>query len=293
QGRCYLLAGNFEKGLELYERRKLLKEEQAGVRDYKQPSWLGDSDIRGKTILVHWGQGDGDTFQFARYIPLLQERPGARVIFATQRRLRHLLRSVSPSALYGSVDDAQLQFDVHCPLMSLPRALGTTLATVPNKVPYLAADKALVEHWRRRIGTAGFKIGICWQGSAAKIDIGRSFPLALFQRLGAIPGVRLISLQKGKGGAQLSTTPARMRVETLGPDFDVGPDSFLDTAAAMESCDLIVTSDTGIAHLAGALGRPTWVALKFVPDWRWLMQRADSPWYPTMRLFRQTTPDDW
>ncbi len=292
-GRCLLLEGRYEQGFELYERRKLLKEEQAGVRGYPQPDWLGAEDIRGKTILVHWEQGDGDTFQFARYIPILEQRTGARVIFATQRRLRHLLRSVSPSAGYASVDDANLKFDVHAPLMSLPRALGTTLATVPNKVPYLSVERPLVELWRRRIGPQGFKIGICWQGSTAKIDIGRSFPLALFRNLSMIPGVRLLSLQKGAGEAQLAKLPAGMRLETFGPHFDTGPDSFLDTAAILECCDLVITSDTGVAHLAGALARPIWVALKFVPDWRWLMGREDYPWYPTMRLFRQTKPDDW
>lgn len=294
QGRCQLLIGDYERGWQAYERRKLLKDEQAGVRDYKQPSWLGDSDIRGKTILVHWEQGDGDTFQFARYIPILAERTGARVIFGCQRRLRHLLRSVSPAVQYANVDDPGLQFDVHCPLMSLPRALGTTtLAAVPNKVPYLSADKALVEHWRRLIGPHGFKIGICWQGSAAKIDIGRSFPLALFRGLSQLPGVRLISLQKGAGEKQIGAMPAGMKLEVLGSDFDNGPDSFLDTAAVMQSLDLIISSDTGVAHLAGALGRPTWVALKRVPDWRWLMDRSDSPWYPTTRLFRQTVHGDW
>ncbi len=164
---------------------------------------------------------------------------------------------------------------------------------MPNTVPYLSSDTALVEHWRRRIGTQGFKIGICWQGSAAKIDIGRSFPLALFKGLGALPGVRLISLQKGAGEAQIATMPAGMKLEVLGKDFDAGPDAFLDTAAVMQSLDLIISSDTGVAHLAGALGRPTWVALKRVPDWRWLMDRTDSPWYPTTRLFRQTVAGDW
>jgi hypothetical protein len=263
------------------------------VRGYTKPDWLGEPDISGKTILVHWEQGDGDTFQFARYIPILEQRTGAKVIFATQRRLRHLLRSVSPSAQYGNVEDTNLQYDVHAPLMSLPRALGTTLATVPNKVPYLAVDRPLVELWRRRIGPRGFKIAICWQGSAAKIDIGRSFPLAYFRNLAGLPGVRLISVQKGAGEAQLANLPPGMTVESFGKDFDVGPDSFLDTAAILECCDLVITSDTGVAHLAGALARPTWVALKFVPDWRWLMNRSDSPWYPTMRLFRQTAPGDW
>ncbi len=148
--------------------------------------------------------------------------------------------------------------------------------------------------WAARIGARGFKIGISWQGNPnPEADIGRSLPLAAFAPLAALPNVRLISLQKGAGAEQLAKLPQGMIVETLGDDFDAGPDAFVDAAAAMAHCDLIVTCDTSIAHLAGALGLPVWVALKKVAEWRWLRDRADSPWYPTMRLFRQRERGDW
>jgi len=152
----------------------------------------------------------------------------------------------------------------------------------------------LVAHWRRRIGGHGFRIGVCWQGNpVAKVDFGRSIPLRCFHPLAAIPGVRLISIQKSHGLDQLSNLPSATTIEALGAELDNGPDAFVDTAAVMSCLDLVITSDTSIAHLAGALGRPVWVALKHVPDWRWMLDRADSPWYPTMRLYRQTVRDDW
>ncbi len=152
----------------------------------------------------------------------------------------------------------------------------------------------MVARWRERLGGHGLKIGICWQGNPdVKVDIGRSFPLRCFQPLAAITGVRLISLQKAHGLDQLGNLPSGMEVETLGEEFDAGPDAFIDTAAVMSCLDLVVTSDTSVAHLAGALGRPVWVALKHVPDWRWMLDRSDSPWYSTMKLYRQTIRDDW
>ena len=175
--------------------------------------------------------------------------------------------------------------------MSLPRLFHTELSSIPNKVPYLRAEAELEARWKARIGEHGFKIGIAWQGNPrGKIDDGRSIPLEKFVSLGRVPGVRLISLQKHVGLDQLA---GDIEIETLGDAFDNGPDAFIDTAAVMNSLDLIITSDTSIAHLAGALGRPTWVALKQVPDWRWLLDREDSPWYPTLRLFRQPQRDDW
>jgi hypothetical protein len=175
----------------------------------------------------------------------------------------------------------------------LPLAFNTTLETIPRHGPYLTAEESLVAKWRARIGWEGFRIGICWQGSRNKIDIGRSFPLSLFEGIAGIAHVRLISLHRGEGEEQVGALPAGMSVETLGDDFDSGPDSFLDTAAVMKCCDLVITSDTAVAHLAGALGVRTWVALKYVPDWRWMLDREDSPWYPTMRLFRQASDGDW
>jgi hypothetical protein len=147
-----------------------------------------------------------------------------------------------------------------------------------------------VAHWRRRIGEKGFKIGISWQGAHSQGVAGRAMPLTCFQELSRLTGVRLISLQKGFGTEQLADLPD---VELLGEDFDSGPDAFVDSAAVMECLDLVITLDSALAHLAGALGRPVWVALKRVPEWRWLLDRSDSPWYPGMRLFRQKTDGDW
>jgi hypothetical protein len=185
-------------------------------------------------------------------------------------------------------------FEFHLPLMSVPFVRGTTIASIPADVPYLAADPARVERWSKKLPRDTFKVGIVWQGNPnPNIDNGRSIPLRTFAPLSAIPGVRLISLQKNKGVEQLAGLPAGMNVETLGDDFDAGPDAFLDSAAVMMNLDLIVTSDTAMAHLAGALGRPVWIALKHVSDWRYMMERADTPWYPTARLFRQNRRDDW
>ena len=165
---------------------------------------------------------------------------------------------------------------------------------MPAAVPYLARRTGVGAKWAARIGAAGFKIGIVWQGNAdPEADMARSMPLAAFAPLAAAPNARLISLQKGFGVEQLADLPPGMRVETLGEDFDAGADAFIDTAAAMTHLDLVVTCDTSIAHLAGALGRPVWVALKSDAEWRWLRDRDDSPWYPTMRLFRQKRRGDW
>ena len=177
--------------------------------------------------------------------------------------------------------------------MSLPLAFQTDLSNSPRRTTYLGVEEARIESWKKIIGPDGFKIGICWQGNMGDMDLGRSFPVRQFLPLGLIPGLRLISLQKGHGESQLMHVPAGMMVETLGADFDAGPDAFVDTAAVMKCCDLVITSDTAVAHLAGALGVKTWVALKQVPDWRWFLERDDSPWYPSMRLFRQGSPGDW
>jgi tetratricopeptide (TPR) repeat protein len=182
--------------------------------------------------------------------------------------------------------------DYHCPLLSLPLAFDTQLDTIPNAVPYLAADSTRIASWAPRLQQLpGLRVGIAWQGNLQVERLvwarGRSIPLAAFAPLAELPGVSLVSLQKGPGAEQLRAVPFRDRILDLGEDLDHGPDAFLDTAAVMASLDLIITSDTSIAHLAGALARPTWVALNASPDWRWLLDRTDSPWYPTMQLFRQ------
>ncbi|HEY1412103.1 MAG TPA: glycosyltransferase family 9 protein, partial [Rhodopila sp.] len=159
--------------------------------------------------------------------------------------------------------------------------------------PYLRAEPERVAVWRDRLSGPGFKIGVSWQGSMIKTGVGRSFPLLALQEVAAIPGVRLISLQQGAGVEQLHSLPVGMRIEVLGDSFDAGPDAFVDTAAVMECLDLVVTCDTSIAHVAGALGRPTWVVLKRVPDWRWMLDGGANPWYPTIEAFRQTVNGQW
>jgi hypothetical protein len=207
-------------------------------------------------------------------------------------KLHRLLSSGVNAQLVDTPPDGP--FDAQIAISSLPHAFGTRLDTIPADVPYLSPDMALKTLWRERIGAAGFKIGVVWQGNPnPEADRARSFPLAALAPLAAINTVRLISLQKGCGEEQLAQRPPDMCIETLDPDFDSGPDAFVDTAATMAHLDLIVCCDTSIAHLAGALARPVWVALKTGAEWRWMRDRADSPWYPTMRLFRQAKRGVW
>ena len=236
-------------------------------------------------------QGLGDTIQFFRFA-MLARALGARVILSAQDCLTRLLCSTGDNIEFvGTATPAD--FDYHIPLMVRPLALGTDRDTISADVPYLRAKPQRVCHWAERISGAGFKVGLCWQGAPRiGMDFGRSIPLVYFSGLAKIPGIRLVSLQKNHGVEQLDDLLPGMTVEQLGA-FDDGPNAFLDTAAVMENLDLVVTVDTSLAHLAGSLGRPTWLALKYAPDWRWFLHRTDSPWYPSMRLFRQTTADDW
>jgi Tfp pilus assembly protein PilF len=290
-----LLLGHFEHGWALYEWRKRVPVPLAN-RTVAAPLWLGASELAGKTILLHWEQGLGDTFQFCRYAPLVRKR-GAHVILMVQKGLVRLVRTLDPAIQVRAdsrLDESPGKIDCHCPLLSLPRAFHTDIDTIPAMVPYLQAEPALAAQWRERIGGAGFKVGIHWQGNhQSPADRGRSFPLRQFHPLSTIPGIRLISLQIGAGTEQLRHLPHDMRVENLGPEFDSGPDAFLDSAAALASLDLVITSDTALAHLAGALGCPVWVVLQQAADWRWLRGREDCPWYPGMRLFRQRQRGNW
>jgi tetratricopeptide (TPR) repeat protein len=261
-------------------------------RDLPQPQWQGE-DLSGKTLLIYAEQGLGDTLQFVRFVPSLAAR-GGQVVLEVPSRLLALLRMAGVAETMVAAGAALPEFDFHLPLLSLPSVIGLTEESIPAEIPYLAADPARVARWRERLPKGGFRVGIVWQGFPnAAIDKGRSIPLRCFAPLAAVPEVRLISLQKNYGLDQLDALPEGLRVETLGADFDAGPDAFLDTAAVMADLDLIVTSDTSIAHVAGALGRPVWLALKANPDWRWLLEREDSPWYPTARLFRQRKRGDW
>lgn len=281
-----LLLGDFEEGLTLYEwRKKLVPPVEA--REYAKPLWTGEQDIAGKTLFLYVEQGLGDAIQFYRLVSPLLAR-GARVILSVHDRLLRLFESASPKVeLVGSQEVPA--FDYHLPLMSVPLALGLSLGTIPAPTPYLAAEDERVAYWRDRIGRDGFKIGISWQGAPGGVG-SRAMPLSCFESLARIPGVRLISLQKGLGTEQVASFPW---VESLGEQFDAGPDAFVDSAAVIKNLDLIITLDSALAHLAGALNCPVWVALKQVPDWRWLLDRDDSPWYPSMRLFRQRCRDNW
>jgi tetratricopeptide (TPR) repeat protein len=291
QGIGYLRRGDFARGWELYDRRPMI--DRAESLGGAARLWDGSQEIAGKTVFTYAEQGLGDTMQFCRYAALLRAR-GARVVLAVQDGLRSLLRCLGPGIEVVGLGEIPGHLDFHCPLLSLPRAFGTRLDSIPSAVPYLSSDPLRVSVWRERLGTHGRLIGVRWQGSTGRADAGRSFPVRHFEAIARLPHVRLVSLQKGAGSEQLMDLPASWQIEDLGADFEPGGmDAFLDAAAVMECLDLVITSDTSIAHLAGALGRPTWVALKRVPDWRWLLDRGDSPWYPTMRLFRQNRPGDW
>jgi tetratricopeptide (TPR) repeat protein len=285
KGIALMRLGDLEQGLRLYEWRKKLPA-PIEARNYHQPLWTGAEDLTAKTLFLYIDQGLGDTIHFYRYALMARAR-GARVILSVQNRVLRLMQDADAEIeILGSAEVPQV-FDYHAPLMSLTLAFATKLSTIPAPVPYLRAEPGRVKDWAARIGPNGFKIGICWQGATS--IAGRAFPLAALAPISRLENVRLISLQKGAGAEQIG----QLRVEDLGDDFDAGPDSFLDSAAVMESLDLVITADTALAHLAGALGRPAWVALRYVPDWRWFLGRADSPWYPQMRLFRQPAPGDW
>ena len=291
KGVRYLQRGDFERGWELYDRRPMMN--RAPPQDRASRLWDGEQELAGKTVFTYAEQGLGDTIQFCRYATLLRAR-GAHVVLAVQDCLLSLLRGLGSGIEVVGLGEAPGDCDFHCPLLSLPRAFRTRLGSIPAAVPYLRPDPARVSQWRGRLGTRGRLLGIRWQGSTGRADAGRSFPVHYFEAISHIPQVRLVSLQKGAGCEQLLDLPGSWQVEDLGADFELSAtDAFLDVAAVMECLDLVITSDTSIAHLAGALGRPTWVALKRVPDWRWLLDCEDSPWYPTMRLFRQSRAGDW
>jgi len=279
--------GDLEQGLRLYEWRKKLPA-PIEARNYRQPLWTGSEDITAKTLFLYIEQGLGDTIHFYRYALMARAR-GARVILSVQDCMVRLLQDAGADIEILGAADVPQAFDYHAPLISLALAFATTMATIPAPIPYLRAQSGRVKDWAARIGPNEFKIGVCWQGATS--IAGRSFPLAALAPISQIENVRLISLQKGVGAEQIAQTG--LCVEDLGDDFDAGRDGFLDSAAVMESLDLVITADTALAHLAGALGRPTWLALRYMPDWRWFLGRADSPWYPQMRLFRQPAPGDW
>lgn len=288
EGTALMRLGRLREGWAAFERSwALLGEGEYAAR----PLWLGEGDIRGRTLLLHAEQGLGDTLQFVRYAPLLRRR-GARVLLRVQPPLRRLLAPLADAIC--THDEPIPPHDLHIPLMRLPFALGTTLSSIPAAIPYLHADPAAVAAWRTRLAALpGRKLGLVWAGAAhpvdpdlAEQDRHRSLPqpaLAALLELVAreAPDITLISLQKHQPAAAPLI------------DWTADLHDFADTASLVAALDLVVSVDTSVAHLAGALGKPVWLLNRFDGCWRWLRGRDDCPWYPTLRQFRQPAPGDW
>jgi tetratricopeptide (TPR) repeat protein len=297
QSLLMLLKGDFERGWREHEWRWKCQEwrRYTGIlmpTEFPQPVWDG-SRLEGKTILLQAEQGLGDTIQFIRYVPVVKQF-GGRVVLQCQRALIPLLSQCGADTIVGQ-NDAMPQFDVRAALLTLPAILRTTLETIPADIPYLFAGPALVEQWQERLkDVSGFRVGINWRGRGGLgVFRRRDVPLEYFEPLAVIAGVRLVNLHQGDGRTELAETGPQLAIFEPGSDVDGVNGAFMDTAAIMMNLDLVITSDTAIAHLAGALGVPVWVVLPYAADWRWLLNRSDSPWYPTMRLFRQKQPGDW
>jgi tetratricopeptide (TPR) repeat protein len=290
-----LALGDFEAGWKEYEWRWKTVMVRDLVRRFRAQRWLDQTNIDGRTILLHAEQGFGDTLQFCRYVPMVSAR--AKVVLEVPPRLCRLLATLDGGATIIGQGEKLPPFDLHCPLLSLPLAFGTTLATIPATVPYLRADLRETEAWSQRLkALPGLRVGIAWAGGLRPyepllraIDLRRSITLGHFAPLTALPGVSLISLQKGEPASQTRMPPSGMVIH----DWTEELEDFADTAALVAALDLVITVDTAVAHLAGALGKNVWILNRFDACWRWLPGREDSPWYPTARLFRQSVPGDW
>src|SRR6516225_10093200 len=292
-----LSLGEYTEGWPLYEARLRLPELRAYQRGLALPRWHGSEPLEHRSILVHAEQGLGDALQFSRYLPLLESRAG-HVFFEVPATLGILMRSLPMRGTLIVAGEPLPEADYHCPLLSLPLAFGTEAQTIPGGVPYLKANAAAVAQWRERLRVLpGLKVGVNWQGHAGTESQpwirGRSFALSHVAALAGVPGVSLVSLQKGAAAAERLAVKFSRALAQLTDPLDTGPEALMETAALMCALDLVITSDTSVAHLAGALGIPVWVVLQAIPDWRWLLERSDSPWYPTARLFRQREAGNW
>lgn len=284
-----LTLGDFRQGWKQYGYRWEKKEHPVPRPSYPRPIWDGEQDLQGKVILLAAEQGHGDTIQFIRYAPLLA-RLGATVILGAHRPLTVLLQSVPGLSLAMTDGETLPHFDLYCPLMSLPIIFGTELATIPANVPYIWPRDDRIAKWRDRIPESSkLRVGICWAGTNLHLNNRRrSVSLERFATILSVPGVEFISLQKDVGESE----PALLReygVIQLGQEFV----DFADTAAVISMLDLVISVDTSVAHLAGAMAKAVGVLIPFSPDFRWLLDRTDTPWYPTMRLLRQLAPGDW
>jgi tetratricopeptide (TPR) repeat protein len=283
-----LTIGNFEAGWQAYEWRFKLKNwRRIYPHRLTGPQWNGEKFIE-KTLFIHSEQGFGDIIWLARYLPHIKPL-GGKIIFETRVELKELLQNVAgiDQVIPMSFKQApEISYDMYAPLMSLPRILKTTIDTIPATIPYLKGDKAKQAHWATRIETKGIKIGLVWAAKTIT-EYEKSCDLKNFLPLFKNKNVYFYGLQKGKEASQADKISKQ--IVNFGPDFE----TFADTAGVIENLDLIISVDTAVAHLAGAMGKPVWVLLSYGADCRWLMERTDSPWYPTMRLFRQSKPSDW
>jgi tetratricopeptide (TPR) repeat protein len=288
-GFALLLAGRFEEGWKEFESRWLTEPGVTLRPLWGVPSWDGEAIGKRAILLVSADAGHGDTLQFCRYVPQIAASAGTTIL-SVQPALMRLLSRLPGVSEIVTEGGRPSSFDLWCPLMSLPYAAGTTLETIPATTPYLTADPADVVHWRERLaGFAGPRVGLCWAGGRSNLDRRRSITLDTLAPLGAVSGVQFISLQKGPPATQVARPPHGMELY----DFTEELDDFADTAALIDNLDLVISVDTAVAHLAGALGKPVWLLNRFDTDWRWLQNRDDSPWYPSLRLFRQPTHGDW
>ena len=286
QGYCFLQLGRFDEGWRLHEWRRRLRP-PIGNLSFPQPRWLGREDVSGRTLFMHWEQGFGDTIQFCRYGKFLKAR-GINVVMSVQDPLNRLLTQLSPEVSIIRQNEVPTAFDYHCPMISLPFATGTTLTTIPTQQRYISSDERLRRMWEARLpATTKPRVGVAWRGSAThKNDRYRSIDLALLSSLFSADA-QWISLQYGEQNPKdLPWPPELISYNKMWTDF-------ADTAAVVDGLDLVITVDTSVAHLAGAMGKPTFVLLPFNADWRWLLHRDDSPWYPSVRLFRQHHTELW
>ena len=283
-----LATGNFEDGWKAYEWR-FQREDWRRVYPHQLKGLRWDGrDFEGKTLLIHCEQGFGDTIWLVRYLSLVKSLRGT-VIFETRYELVDLMENFPgvDQLVPMSIDESpRIAYDFYIPLMSLPLVLATTLESIPANVPYLSSSAEKRDYWKSRIGGAGPKIGLVWAAKSTN-EHDRSCPLDEFGPLFALRNAQFYGLQKGEDENQADNFPAD--IINLGPKFV----TFADTAGAIESLDLVISVDTAVAHLVGAMGKPVWLVLPYAADWKWLMERQDSPWYPTMRLFRQPRPGDW
>jgi tetratricopeptide (TPR) repeat protein len=280
-----LVLGDFERGWKNHEWRLKLK--TTPLSQPAAPPWTG-GDLQGKTILLYMEQGFGDNIQFIRYAPMVKAR-GARVVLVCPPPLRTLIETADGVDMVVSPGDLLPPLDFELPLLSLPYIFGTREETVPASIPYLRVDQTRVEAWKVRLaGLKGLKTGVAWRGNPNHSnDRNRSVAVEIFSRLADVPGIAAVSLQKDARPEELAHFKSGI--------YDAGPyiNDFADTAALIEALDLVICVDTSSAHLAGALGRPVWTLIPFSPDWRWMLGRSDTPWYPAMCLFRQDTAGDW